>query len=107
MVEKSKKTNLETFLSRNLPKAWNWTIGNLLQELDNWSQGIKPTKQVDMWKIRSSVAKNFSEYLDDSKSLTKPSQSFNSNRKILSPMRSQPVTFNRQETRFLAFGNRN
>ena len=30
MVEKSKKTNLETFLSRNLPKAWNWTIGNLL-----------------------------------------------------------------------------
>lgn len=31
-------------------------------------------KDVDMWKIRSSIARKFSDYIDDSKNLTKPSR---------------------------------
>lgn len=84
---RSEKSGFEKFLHSIVPKSWNWSIGNLLEEADKWSDGVKPNKQVDMWKIRSSVARSFSEYIDDSTSLTRPS-SF-STKANLSPIRSE------------------
>lgn len=78
-------------------------MGNLLEEIDKWSEGIKTHKHVDMWKIRSSVAKSFSEYMDDSTTLTRPA-SFTKG--ILNPIRSEPRSFHRKESRFSVFGER-
>lgn len=46
-----------------------------------------------MWKIRSSVAKSFSEYIDDSKSLTRPSSLIKTPQQMLSPMGSEKKPF--------------
>ena len=56
-----------------------------------------------MWKIRSSVAKSFSDCMDDSTTLTRPA-SFTKG--ILHPIRSEPNQLNRRESRFSVFGDR-
>jgi hypothetical protein len=53
---------------------WNWTIANLLEELDKWGDGIKEKPEVDMWRIRSSIARKFSDMIDDSGNLTRPNR---------------------------------
>jgi hypothetical protein len=60
-------------LNQLKPKLWNWNICNLLTEIDKWAEGIKDKPEVDMWKIRSSIARKFSDYIDDSTSLLKSS----------------------------------
>jgi hypothetical protein len=35
--------------------------------------GNKPAGEVDMWRIRSSIARKFSDYMDQPQSLLKPS----------------------------------
>ena len=74
-----------------------------MEEVDKWAEGIKPNKHVDMWKIRSSVAKSFSECLDDSNTLTRPA-SFTKG--VLSPISSESRPFHRKESRFSVFGDR-
>ena len=85
MQSNAEKSGLERFLHSIVPKSWNWNVGNLLEEIDKWSEGIKTHKHVDMWKIRSSVARSFSDYMDDSTTLTRPA-SFT--KPMLSPIRS-------------------
>jgi hypothetical protein len=56
-------------------KSWNWTVPVLLEELEKWSDGISMEKsEVDMWRLRSNIARKFSDYIDDSGNLTKPSR---------------------------------
>jgi hypothetical protein len=47
----------------------------LLEELDKWSEGGKEKmhNDVDMWRIRSNIARKFSDYMDQPQSLLKPS----------------------------------
>ena len=59
---------------------WNWNVGNLLEEVDRWVEGIKEKDghEVDMWRIRSSIARRFSDYMDKPQNLLKPSHSMRS-----------------------------
>jgi hypothetical protein len=75
-ITRSPVTKLERLLGQLRPKMWNWNVGNLLEEIDKWVEGIKEKEggEVDMWRIRSSIARRFSEFMDQPDSLTKPSR---------------------------------
>lgn len=62
-------------LNQLKPKLWNWNIGNLLEEIDKWNEGVKErsSSEVDMWRIRSSIARKFSECMDNPQNLVRPS----------------------------------
>jgi hypothetical protein len=67
---------LEKLLNQLKPKLWNWNIENLFEEIDKWSEDGKergPHQDVDMWRIRSNIARKFSDYMDQPQSLLKPS----------------------------------
>lgn len=40
-ITKKSTSALEKFLINHKTKMWNWTIANLLEELDKWGEGIK------------------------------------------------------------------
>ena len=79
-ITKNPVSKLEKFLNQLRPKLWNWNVGNLLQEIDKWAEGMKEKEggEVDMWKIRSSIARKFSDYMDQPQNLIRPSFSLQS-----------------------------
>ena len=40
-LNRNPSSNLEKYLNNNLSKAWNWNVGNLLEELDKWAEGVR------------------------------------------------------------------
>ena len=34
-------SRFEKFISQLRPKMWNWNVGNFLEEMDKWSDGVK------------------------------------------------------------------
>ena len=75
-ITKNPTSGLEKLLSNLKPRLWSMTVGGLLEEVDRWSDGVKdrPSGQVDMWRVRSSIARTFSDCMDQPQRLMRPSR---------------------------------
>lgn len=90
-ITRAPVTKLERFLNQTWPKMWNWNVGNLLEEIEKWAEGVKQKEstEVDMWRIRSSVARKFSDFMDQPQSLLRPSKSLRSEESLWSKLESK------------------
>jgi hypothetical protein len=72
---RSSQTALEKLLIQLKPKLFNFTIPNLLDEIDKWYESSKDRSQIEAekWRMRSGIAQRFSDCLDQPQNLLKPS----------------------------------